>query len=62
MRVRLHSAYVMLGALYLPPGSQPELYDGHVGCIIDVFHKYSDDRLCIFGDFNLPQGRLEHLA
>ena len=54
VRVRLHNKYVIFGALYLPPASQPDLYDRHVCCVSEIFHNYSDDAFCILGDFNLP--------
>ena len=54
VRVRLHSTHLILGGLYLPPGSQPTLYSYHVGSVMEIFQDFSDDKLCIFGDFNLP--------
>ena len=54
MRLRLHSTHFILGGLYLPPGSQSALYGYHVGSVMDIFQDFSDDKHCIFGDFNLP--------
>ena len=54
VRVRLHSTHLILGGLYLPPGSQSALYGYHVGSVMEIFQDFSDDKLCIFGDFNLP--------
>ena len=55
--VRVHlrcNKYLLLGAVYIPPASQTSLYSSHVDSVIELFHKFSDDTFCIYGDFNLP--------
>ena len=49
VRVRLQTGHVIVGALYLPPASQPLLYDNHVGCVAEILQSYSDDGFLHFG-------------
>ena len=54
VRVRFQTKYLIFGALYLPPASHRDLYEKHVGCVSQIFHDFTQDVFCIFGDFNLP--------
>lgn len=54
VRVRLQTGHLIVGALYLPPASQPLLYENHVGCVAEILQSYRDDGFCILGDYNLP--------
>ena len=54
VRAQLLNQHIILGAIYLPPASHPDLYENHVGCIMKIFHNYCDDAFCILGDYNLP--------
>ena len=55
--VRVHlqnNKYLLLGAVYIPPASQTSLYASHVDSVMELYHKFSDDTICLYGDYNLP--------
>ncbi len=45
---------LILCAIYLPPNSSPEVYNEHCSFLESISQEYADTRICVIGDFNLP--------
>lgn len=60
-----HGCDIIIGCIYIPPQSRPEVYLRHISTISFIREKYPNSRLIITGDYNLysstPQVECETL-
>ena len=54
IKVSINNVNFVIGAVYIPPDSSPEIYTEHCSTIELVSSEYSDSVICVVGDFNLP--------
>ncbi|KAF2904377.1 hypothetical protein ILUMI_01798 [Ignelater luminosus] len=55
VRVDYNKIHLIIGNVYFPPRSQPEVYQTFIDSIELLRRKYSSAKFLIFGDFNLPE-------
>lgn len=44
----------IIGAVYIPPNSPQEVYNRHCDTIENIIQANPDQKVCIFGDYNIP--------
>lgn len=54
--VILNAAFsrVVIGAVYVPPGSSVDVYEAHCRSVFEVWSAHTDASFVIAGDYNLP--------
>ena len=45
---------MLLGAVYIPPDSNTAVYEEHASFVEHLTSDYSEDIVCVVGDYNLP--------
>lgn len=50
---------LILGAVYIPPSSNLDLFDNHIQSVEYLQTKYTDHEFIIAGDFNLPSAHID---
>lgn len=54
IKVKCTEGDVIIGCVYLPPLSPPDIYDSHTNTMAYLNNKYRNCKLLIIGDYNLP--------
>lgn len=57
--VSIGKTKLILGAVYIPPSSNLDLFDNHIQSIEFLQTKYKNHEFIIVGDFNLPSARCD---
>ena len=55
VKVNVGSDSLILGAVYIPPASDPSIYRDHGLCIDDVLFRYPNDKVLLLGDYNVAR-------
>lgn len=55
IKINLNSEYLIIGAVYIPPHSDINVYNEHVNVIDNLMCNYSKDKYLLVGYFNLTK-------